>query len=317
MVTEVSDSRVVKQMQEARKNPDTQYGYRAMSYHLAHKGYIINHKKVYRLMKDAAMLKEKTRRRRKDYVRYRIVTPERPLQVLEMDIKMVWVVRDNRHAYILTIIDTFTRVVLYWTMGYTMKANQVKAAWEHVITEHLQPADLLAEGLHIELRNDNGPQFSAGLIREFFKENHIGQVFTHPYTPQENGHIESFHNILNERIEKQVFWSFRELEERLTLFYESYNNERLHGSLAWLWPYKFWQLWNEGKIERIEISKKKVKFRLLIPRHEISGNMSLREVPCSNSKPLDGDENLNIDEVTGPDTLRTTSVQQSPSVVPC
>jgi transposase InsO family protein len=30
------------------------------------------------------------------------------------------------------------------------------------------------------------------LIQEFFKENYLNQVFTHPYTPQENGHIESF-----------------------------------------------------------------------------------------------------------------------------
>jgi transposase InsO family protein len=37
---------------------------------------------------------------------------------------------------------------------------------------------------------------SAKLIQEFFKENYLNQVFTHPYTPQENGHIESFHAIL-------------------------------------------------------------------------------------------------------------------------
>jgi hypothetical protein len=30
---------------------------------------------------------------------------------------------------------------------------------------------------------------------EFFVENHLNQVFTHPYTTQENGHIESFHAI--------------------------------------------------------------------------------------------------------------------------
>lgn len=34
-------------------------------------------------------------------------------QVLEMDIKYVWVTQARRHSYILTIIDTFTRFVLH------------------------------------------------------------------------------------------------------------------------------------------------------------------------------------------------------------
>ena len=75
-----------------------------------------------------------------------------------------------------------------------MKSRQVKQAWEEVIANYLQPADLLRKQIHIEIRNDNGPQFGAKIIRQFFKENHLNQVFTHPYTPQENGHIESFHS---------------------------------------------------------------------------------------------------------------------------
>jgi transposase InsO family protein len=54
---------------------------------------------------------------------------------------------------------------------------------------------LLGRGINIEVRNDNDSRFSAKLIQEFFKENYLNQVFTHPYT-QENGHIESFHAIL-------------------------------------------------------------------------------------------------------------------------
>jgi transposase InsO family protein len=45
----------------------------------------------------------------------------------------------------------------------------------------------LERGINIEVRNDNDSRFSAKLIQEFFKENYLNQVFTHPYTPQENG----------------------------------------------------------------------------------------------------------------------------------
>lgn len=318
------NSEVTGKMAEIQKDPDTDYGYRKMTFQLMILGFMINHKKVYRLMKTAQLLKPRHRGPDREYVKFRTVNPTAPLEVLEMDIKQVWVVRDRRYAYILTVLDTFTRAALYWGAGFHMKKNQVKTAWEHVVITYLQPADLLAKGVHIEARNDNGPQFGAGLIREFFRENNISQVFTHPYTPQENGHVESFHGILDQAIGNQVFWSFGELEQRLETFYDSYNNKRIHASIAYLWPMKFWELWDGGKITRVEKGKNKVKFTLNIPYQHISGNGNLREVSCSDFHPLDGGENPKKKEVNGPEPVdgpntpnSTTSVQRSPSVVSC
>ena len=119
-------------------------------------------------MKQASLLREKVKSTDKKYIKYRIVAPEGPLQVFGMDIKMVWIEEHRRHAYILNIIDTFTRAVLYWSVGYQMKQQQIKQAWEFIILHFLQTADCLKKQLHIEVRNDNGPQFIAKLIREFF-----------------------------------------------------------------------------------------------------------------------------------------------------
>ncbi len=274
----VSDDQVLEQITTTQSNQDTNYGYRKMYYHLKQQGFTINHKKVYRLMKEACLLKDKPKTgAEKSYARYRIVIPERPLEVLEMDIKMVWVTQHRRHAYILNIIDTFTRVVLYWTVGYQMKQAQVQQACQSIIEEYLQPADLLNQGLHLELRNDNGPQFLAKSVRDFFKENHIDQVFTHPYTPQENGHVERFHNILKKALGQQPFWSLQELESRLVNFYQNYNHIRIHSSIAWLAPMVFWQCWNKGMIQRMVMDKKKVKFKLTVPYQTLSGYESRRE----------------------------------------
>jgi len=75
-------------------------------------GYFINHKKVNRLMFWHNMLKEYHKLSGKTYVTYRVVAPEGTLLLLEMDIKYVWVASDRRHAYILTVIDTFNRQIL-------------------------------------------------------------------------------------------------------------------------------------------------------------------------------------------------------------
>lgn len=261
----VDNEHVVEIIRAQLAKPDLNYGYRKMSYFLQQTGYLINHKKVYRLMKEEGLLQSKKVRGSKNYVKYRIVVPEGPLQVLEMDIKQIWVEEHRRYAYNLTILDTFTRAALYFTVGYNMRQAQVKKAWEYVIEHHLQPADALNRQLHIEVRNDNGPQFSAKMIQKFFEENGLHQVFTHPYTPQENGHVESFHGILAQHLNMRTFWTLEHLEQDLTLFYERYNNTRIHASIAYLSPHDFWKLWEMEQIERIEKAKNKVQFKLKIP----------------------------------------------------
>jgi transposase InsO family protein len=315
-IVKENNSQVVAQIKQAQSDPDTDCGYRRMYFLLMMLGYYINHKKVYRLMKENNMLKERHSPRAKAYAKYRIVTPEGPLEVLEMDIKYIWVTQARRHAYVLTIIDTFTRAALYWQVGFSMKSQHVKKAWEAVIVNHLQTADLLSKAIHVEIRNDNGPQFGSKLIRDFFKENYLNQVFTHPYTPQENGHIESFHSILANALGKAPFWDLEELEARLLTFYQKYNYARVHGAIANLTPMMFWQLWEDGKIHRKILDNKKVKFKLLFPYQQLSGNGYQREVPCLNNQALDEPGYL-PKEVIRPETPQQPSVQRKPSVVPC
>ncbi len=267
METTVCNSLVVNEIKLIKENPDRSCGYHTMTYELQLMGFKINHKKVYRLMKENNFLEMINREKKKNYAKYRVVVPEAPLQVLEMDIKLIWVEEAKKHVQVLTIIDTFTRVILHWKIGYKMRKEEVKDAWCHVIEKHLQTVDALKKSLHIEVRNDNGPQFSAKTIQDFFEENHLHQVFTHPYTPQENGHIESFHGILSKHLNRNTYWTFQQLETDLILFYERYNNTRLHGSIGYLPPNVFWKCWEKGLVKRNKISNKNVKFKLEKPHY--------------------------------------------------
>lgn len=280
----VLNTQVVEEIKNIHKDPDTVYGYHKMTSNLKLMGYVINHKKVYRLMFESQLLGEKHQKASKIFAKYRKVFPNQPFEVLEMDIKFVWIEEFKMHAYILTTIDTFTRVALHWTASYSIKKADVKAAWEHIIINHLEPNNVLERKINIEVRNDNDSRFSAKQIQEFFKENHLNQVFTHPYTPQENGHIESFHGILAKKLNPYNFWTLQDLFTVLTLFYEKYNNERLHSSTCDLPPNIFLECWNKGLILQTRDEKKRtIKFKLKIPYHEISGNTSLK---CSSLQDL-------------------------------
>ncbi|MEO7177124.1 MAG: DDE-type integrase/transposase/recombinase [Sediminibacterium sp.] len=315
-VTQVEEKQVVEQIKSIKTSCELEdYGYRKVCIALMMSGLMINHKKVYRIMSEYQLLNDRHQRPSRQYAKYRKVCPEGPLQVIEMDIKFQWVEEHSRHCYILTILDTFTRAVLHWELGYTMKQAQVKRAWEEVIATHLQGADMLSKGISIEIRNDNGSQFAAKTIQEFFKENHLNQVFTHPYTPQENGHIESFHSILGRSLDRKRFLTFRDLERHLKLFYRIYNDQRLHGSIAILPPRMFWQLWNQNLITRTVVKNNQVKFKLKIPYQKLSGIGKLKGASCYSLHDLDGHAE-NQKKVVRPDTPQP-SVQRSPSVASC
>ncbi len=306
----VPDTQVIAQLPALKEDPD--HGYQETTKLLLMMGYYINPKKVERLMGEEHLLGNRRKAPARTYVKYRTVAPERPLEVLEMDIRSAWCTRERRQGHILTILDTFTRQALHHSAALSMTRHQVKAAWDHVIEQHLQPADLLSKGLRVEVRSDNGPQFGARLVQEYFNENQLDQVFTHPYTPQENGHMESFHALLATFLQRHTFWCFEELLAVLPGFYPHYNTSRPHASIAYLWPDLFAQAWHQSLIARRLDRRGRARFKLLIPYQELSGSRSLKGVSCLIPK-----GSHNTVQASGPGSLQTPSVTLSPSVVSC
>jgi len=330
LIVRVPDSEVVAHIHELKNDEDTDHGYQKTAHLLMLLGYYIGPKKTYRLFKQEGLLAPRRKAAKRAFVKYRVVTPERPLHVLEMDIKSKWLTGERRSGYILTILDTFTRQTLHWQAGLSMTQHQVTQAWDHVIRRHLQPADLLNKKLHVEVRNDNGPQFIANMVQDYFKKNHLDQVFTHPYTPQENGHVESFHAILGACLDRHTLWDLDGLLAVLTGFYKGYNTKRIHGSTAYLWPDLFEQAWHAGLIQRTVDARHRVHFKLLVPYQELlSGCRNLQEGSCLILKgshatmqiaiPPSGEAGLAYTEGSAGKSgaLQTPSVTQSPLEVSC
>lgn len=255
---------------DIKVDPDHSNYYRLITKTLCLQGYYINHKKVYRLMYENVMLEPKNKATGKKYVKYRRVAPSGPLEVLEMDIKYVWVYETRKYAFILTVIDTFTRYVLHWDVGFSMKSEQVKHVCEYIVANYIQPILGLDSTTEIEVRNDNGKQFSSKEIISFFEANELTQVFTHPYTPEENGHVESFHKTLGKALSNDKFRSLAQLESRLTRFYTMYNNQRSHGSIKGLPPAIFWSLVNKDLVTvKVDSEKRRVQCELKVAYQDI------------------------------------------------
>jgi transposase InsO family protein len=98
----------------------------------------------------------------------------------------------------------------------------------------------------ITLRNDNGSQFIAHVVREYLKEQAVEQEFIHVATPQENCFIEAYHSILEKQLLETV--EFEDIEEALAVFNRwkiFYNERRRHGSLGQCPPKEVWDAYEK------------------------------------------------------------------------
>ena len=111
-IREVDNKEVMDEIVAIKLNPDLPNGYRMLTRNLQMMGYYINHKKVYRLMFLHMLLEEPRKRTGRNFVTYGRVAPKEPLRMIEMDIKYFWIHGTRKYAFVLTILDTFTRFVL-------------------------------------------------------------------------------------------------------------------------------------------------------------------------------------------------------------
>jgi len=262
--TTVENTTVVRDI-KAIISPDfIDYGYEKVTAELHKKGYIINRKKVYRLMKKNHLLNPKhvIPQQLKNYVKYSQPYPSQPFEMLEIDIKYIYIRGDKRNAYLITILDVFTRNTLVWDLGYSMKKEQVIALIDRLIREYLQPRDLLNKNISVTIRTDNGSQFVAKAVREHLKENHIFQEFIKPATPQQNGYIESFHSTVEKLVcRKYEFESLAHARKVFTDFFETYNKKRILKCLLNKTPEEFLNEWENDKLIVVyHIKTKKQKF---------------------------------------------------------
>ena len=146
----VENTVVLKDVETILQQEFCCYGYKNVWDELKEKGYIINHKKVYRLMKLHKLL---FNRRSgsigvpRQFVRFRKIKAEKPLQHLCMDIKYIHIHGAQRNALLLTVIDVFSRKVLTHMLRFNIKKGNV------IILLSLLMKEYKIEG--IAVKNDN------------------------------------------------------------------------------------------------------------------------------------------------------------------
>ena len=128
----------------------------------------------------------------------------------------------------LTIVVEHPREGLAIEVGRHMKSIDVLQVLADLFVEHGTPE---------YLRSDNGPEFTAGLIRKWLERVEVDTLFIEPGSPWENGYVESFNGkFRDEFLNLEILYTLQEAKVLIERWRKEYNTIRPHSSLGYRPP---------------------------------------------------------------------------------
>jgi putative transposase len=145
--------------------------------------------------------------------------------------------REGR-LYLASVLDLYTRKIVGWKLGDRMTTDLVVAALDQAY-EAQQPSEGL---LH---HSDRGTQYASEEYRARLETYQMQASMSRKGNCYDNACIESFHSILKkEFIYCTKFWTKAQAQQDMFEYIELfYNRKRIHGSLGYVSPDRFEELY--------------------------------------------------------------------------
>ncbi len=135
---------------------------------------------------------------------------------------------DGRVIRMLTVIDEYTRECLAIRVDRKLNSANVLDCLAELFVEHGTPQ---------HIRSDNGPEFTAKIVRWWLGLVEVNTLFIEPGSPWENGYNESFNGKLrDELLNLEIFYTLKEAITLIGWWRKEYNHYRPHSSLGYRPP---------------------------------------------------------------------------------
>ena len=206
------------------------FGYRRLLVLIRWDGFVVNHKRLFRIYRSAGLSVKRKRRKRLVRACSPRMRPTAPNQEWSLDF-----VHDRlasgRAIRVLGVVDTFTRECLALEVDTSFASRRVTRVLEQIVAELGMPA---------AIRCDNGPELTSRHFLAWCIERKIELMHIQPGRPMQNGHVESFHGRLREEcLNVSWFGNLFEARWKIAAWRKEYNEERPHSSLGYRTPTEF------------------------------------------------------------------------------
>jgi putative transposase len=228
------------------------YGYRRVTAELRRRGMLVNHKRVWRMMREDNLLAVQPKA---------FVTTTESNHALEIYLNLarrmrltgtdqLWVADITyirlraEFVYLAVILDGFSRKVVGWKLERTLASRLATEALEGAIAAR-QPKPGLVH------HSDRGIQYASAEYVAILKRAAMVPSMSRPANPYDNASCESFIKTLKrEEIYANEYADLDDLHEHIEEFIERYyNQKRLHSALGYRPPEEF-----EQQNDRVEAS---------------------------------------------------------------
>jgi len=221
------------------------YGWPRMTRELSDRGWRVNHKRVYRIMREDNLL---CLRKRKFVVATTDSNHDRPVYpnlakgMAPTGINQLWVADITyirlavEFVYLAVVLDAFSRRVIGWALDRTLEDELTLEALRRAL-DCRSPAPGLVH------HSDRGVQYASGDYTGLLKAHQITISMSRKGNPYDNAFCESFMKTLKyEEVHRQEYRDLAEARDSIKDFLERvYNQRRLHSALGYCAPAKFEQ----------------------------------------------------------------------------
>jgi putative transposase len=167
------------------------FGYRRLHVLLKREGYVVNHKKLFRLYRDEKLaVRRRGGRKRAIGTRAPMLVPLRPNERWSLDFVSDQLT-DGRRFRILTIVDDCTRECLALMADTSLSGLRVARELDHVIAECGKPKMIVS---------DNGSELTSNAILTWADQTRVEWHYIAPGKPMQNAFIESFNARLRDEL---------------------------------------------------------------------------------------------------------------------
>ena len=218
------------------------YGAPRVTRELRARGYLVNHKRVERLMKEDNLcgLQPKafvttTASQHESEIYLNLAARMTVTGVNQLWVADITYIRLQREfVYLAVLLDAFSRKVVGWSLARTLTCRLTIAALARALSERQPPPGLVHH-------SDRGVQYAAQEYVALLQQHQIIPSMSRPANPYDNATCESFFKTLKrEEIYPNEYRDLEHLRQCLAEFIERYYNRlRLHSALGYQAPEQF------------------------------------------------------------------------------